>query len=157
MTVRSLLRGLVGAAALLPLSGAAVSHAAVSRGAVAPTIITVYKSPSCGCCRKWVDYMRAQGFQVVVHDLDDLTEVKTEAGVPAKLRSCHTALVGGYAIEGHVPADLVVKLLREHPKVAGLAVPGMVSGSPGMEGGAPVHYDVVAFDRAGHTLVYASR
>lgn len=122
-----------------------------------PETVTVYKSPSCGCCAKWVDHLRAAGYTVVVHDTDNPDEVMTDFAVPRQLASCHTAKVGKYVVEGHVPADLIAKALREHPAIAGLAVPGMVTGSPGMEGGAPQHYDVVAWTAAGRTSVYARR
>ena len=122
-----------------------------------PETVTVYKSPTCGCCSKWVDHLRAAGFTVVVHDTDNLDEVMTDFAVPRQLASCHTAKVGKYVVEGHVPADLIAKALREHPAIAGLAVPGMVAGSPGMEGGAAQHYDVVAWTAAGQTTVYARR
>jgi hypothetical protein len=104
-----------------------------------------------------VDLLRAAGFTVVVHDTDNLDEVMTDFAVPRQLASCHTAKVGTYVVEGHVPADLIAKALREHPAIAGLAVPGMVTGSPGMEGGAVQHYDVVAWTAAGQTSVYARR
>jgi hypothetical protein len=120
--------------------------------------MTVYKTPSCGCCAKWVDHMKAAGFKVQVQDMDDLTEIKQASGVPMKLRTCHTAVVGSYVVEGHVPADLVKKMLSEKPKMTGIAVPGMPVGSPGMESGnekAP--YDVVLFDKTGKTTVYAKR
>jgi hypothetical protein len=120
-------------------------------------VVTVYKSPSCGCCAKWVDHLRAAGFTVVVHDTDDMDEVKTDFNVPRQLASCHTAKVGSYVIEGHVPADLIARALKEHPAIAGLAVPGMVTGSPGMEGGAAQAYDIVAWTANGHTSVYAHR
>jgi hypothetical protein len=120
--------------------------------------LVVYKDPSCGCCSKWVEHMRANGFAVEAHDTSGVDGVKNQAGVPQAARSCHTGLVGGYAIEGHVPAEAVRRLLREHPAdVAGLAVPGMVTGSPGMEGPDPQHYDVIAFTKNGQTRVYASR
>lgn len=121
------------------------------------SVITVYKSPSCGCCSKWVDHLRAAGFSVVAHDTSDPAGVQRSHGVPQTLGSCHTATVGRYVIEGHVPADLIGKLLREGPAVAGLAVPGMVVGSPGMEGAGAQQYDVVAWDRQGRTRVYARR
>ncbi|HKE89986.1 MAG TPA: DUF411 domain-containing protein [Gemmatimonadales bacterium] len=123
----------------------------------AATVVTVYKSPSCGCCAKWVDHLRAAGYTVVVHDTDDLDAVMTDFNVPRQLASCHTAKVGPYVVEGHVPADLIAKALKEHPAIAGLAVPGMVTGSPGMEGGAPQSYDIVAWTVDGHTSVYAHR
>jgi hypothetical protein len=123
----------------------------------APTI-QVYKSPTCGCCSNWVTHMLRSGVRVEAHDQADVTPIKDQAGVPVQARSCHTGLIGGYAIEGHVPADVIKRLLAEHPSdVAGLAVPGMVSGSPGMDGPDPQHYDVIAFTKDGHTRVYASR
>ncbi|MGB7212591.1 MAG: DUF411 domain-containing protein [Gemmatimonadales bacterium] len=125
----------------------------------APTPITVYKSASCGCCKSWVTYMDANGFAAKAVDLaDDALEAKkAQLGVPDGVRSCHTAVAGKYLVEGHVPADLVRRLLREHPAALGLAVPGMVTGSPGMEGGTPEHYDVVLFQKDGATRTYASR
>ena len=121
-------------------------------------VMTVYKSPTCGCCQSWVDAVKAAGFTVEVHDVDDMTPVKDDAGVPADKRSCHTAIIGGYAIEGHVPPATIKKFLAEHPKAAGLAVPGMPSGSPGMEmpGQEPDHYEVIAFQADGKSSVYES-
>ncbi|MGH7590582.1 MAG: DUF411 domain-containing protein [Gemmatimonadales bacterium] len=125
----------------------------------APIPITVYKSASCGCCKSWVAYMNANGFAANAIDLSDdaLDAKKAALGVPDGVRSCHTAVVGKYLVEGHVPADLVRRLLREHPAALGLAVPGMVVGSPGMEGGTPQHYDIVLFQRNGASRTYASR
>lgn len=121
-------------------------------------LAVVYKSPTCGCCNAWVEHMRQSGFRVETHDTANVDPVKDEGHVPMNGRSCHTARVGQYVIEGHVPADVVKKLLAEHPAdVAGLTVPGMVTGSPGMEGPNPQHYDVIAFTRDGQTRVYASR
>lgn len=122
------------------------------------TEMTVYKSPTCGCCGKWIDHMKAAGFQVKVVDMDDLTEIKQASGVPMKLRTCHTAVVSGYAIEGHVPADVVKKLLAEKPAATGIAVPGMPIGSPGMEvGNQKDSYEVILFDKTGKTSVYAKK
>jgi len=120
------------------------------------TEIVVYKSPSCGCCTKWVEYLRKQGFTVVARDTSGMSAVKAELGVPDAMASCHTAMVGGYVIEGHVPAADIERLLKEHPKVVGLSVPGMVTGSPGMEGGTPEHYKVLTFDAKGATTVFSS-
>lgn len=135
-------------------------HADDAQGAVDdPTrhIVTVYKSPTCGCCQKWVEHMEEAGFTVDAHDMDDMTAVKDEHGVPSNLHSCHTAVVDGYVIEGHVPAESVVQLLTDRPDVAGLAVPGMPMGSPGMEVGNRVDpFDVVAYDEAGPIKVFAS-
>jgi hypothetical protein len=97
--------------------------------------INVYKSPSCGCCEAWADSLRANGFTMVVKDIEDLDAVKQRLGVPSSLQSCHTATVEGYVIEGHVPASDIRRLLTERPEATGLAVPGMPIGSPGMEQG----------------------
>ena len=104
-------------------------------------------------------YLRANSFPVKAEDTEDLAPIKKKHGVPSNLQACHTALVEGYVVEGHVPADLIDRLLRERPAIAGLAVPGMPSGSPGMEspGRAPEPYQVIAFERSGRTSVFASR
>ena len=122
----------------------------------APVKMTVYKTASCGCCKDWVKYMEGQGFSAAVVDMNDLSGIKRSSGVPAKLASCHTALVGGYVVEGHVPADLVKKILAERPKITGLAVPGMPVDAPGM-GNGKTPYDVIAWDKAGKTSVFAKR
>lgn len=119
--------------------------------------IKVYKDPNCGCCKLWVEHLEKNGFKVEVMDLPDLTAVKQKYGVGQELQSCHTAVVGDYTVEGHVPADLIHKMLKEKPAIAGLAVPGMPMGSPGMEGATKERYDVLTFDRAGRTTVYAQR
>ena len=120
-------------------------------------LMNVYKDPNCGCCKEWVKIMQKDGFQVTVHDTADMNAVKTSMGVPKNLQSCHTALVGQYVFEGHVPVDVIHKLLAEKPAARGLAVPGMPSGSPGMDGPTKDKYDVVLFERSGKTRVYASR
>lgn len=109
--------------------------------------MTTYRSPTCGCCGKWVDAARAAGFDVTVVPTADMQQVKAKAGVPDALLSCHTSTIGGYVVEGHVPLDAVRKLLREKPRVRGIAVPGMPLGSPGMEvhGAGSEPFDVVAF------------
>jgi hypothetical protein len=130
-------------------------------GAAAQTAqltVDVYKSPTCGCCGKWIERLRAVGFQVRTTDVPDVSRIKDSRGVPRTVRSCHTAFVGGYVVEGHVPASDVRRLLRERPKVVGIGVNGMPAGSPGMEvPGVPADpYDVVAFDARGKTTVFAS-
>ena len=146
-----LTRALQGAAlvALSPL---------VRRAHAAPPAMTVYKDPNCGCCAQWVTHVRQAGFAVTVRDTADMDGVKASFGVPAALQSCHTARVGRYSIEGHVPADLIQRLLKEGPEARGLAVPGMPVGSPGMEMGARKdRYDILLFDKTGRTTVFATR
>jgi hypothetical protein len=109
----------------------------------------VYKTPTCGCCEKWVEHVRANGFRVVVHEVSSTAEHQKRFGVPQKLASCHTARVGGYTIEGHVPAADVQRLLKTRPKAVGLAVPGMPMGSPGMEGPRADPYSVLLFQATG--------
>lgn len=122
-------------------------------------IVRVYKSPTCGCCAAWVDHLREEGFQVEVQEGREVTAAKVELGVPAGVQSCHTAVVDGYVVEGHVPADAIRDLLSRAPEVAGLAVPGMPVGSPGMEveDGRQDPYDILTFDAAGVTEVFDSR
>jgi hypothetical protein len=119
--------------------------------------MVVYKRETCGCCNQWIDHVKAAGFRVSAKDREDLVDIKQRYGITGALASCHTAVVEGYAVEGHVPADVIQRLLRERPEVAGIAVPGMPQGSPGMEG--PVHerYNVIAFDGRGGMRVYESR
>ena len=128
---------------------------ACAESAAAATL-TVTKTASCGCCSGWVEHMKKAGFTIQVHDVDDVTPSANRLGVPTKLRSCHTAEIGGYAIEGHVPAADVRRLLAMRPKAAGIAVPGMVMGSPGMEGGNAQPYKTILFDKAGNTRLFAS-
>ncbi len=125
--------------------------------AQAAPAMMVYKDPNCGCCKSWVSLMRAAGFEISARDTPDMPAIKQRYKVPAALASCHTALVGGYVVEGHVPADLITRLLKEKPKVLGLTVPGMPIGSPGMEGGTREAYEVLTFDAAGKTTVFARR
>ena len=117
--------------------------------------ITVYKSPTCGCCSKWVSHLHANGFEVEAIDRQNMNDVKLDAGIPRQLASCHTAKIGGYVIEGHVPAADIKRLLKERPDVAGLAVPGMPMGSPGMEGHRQDRYEVLTFTGSGDTAVFS--
>jgi hypothetical protein len=122
-----------------------------------PQMVEVFKSPTCGCCANWVKHLEAAGFTTRVTDVEDITTVKTKHGVPGRLQSCHTAIVGGYVLEGHVPAADVQRLLKNKPAIVGVAVPGMPIGSPGMEVGSTVQrYDVLTFDKQGQTSVFAS-
>ena len=120
-------------------------------------LVEVFKTPTCGCCAKWVEHMRAGGFTVRTTDLADISEIKTTRGVPDQVQSCHTAVVNGYVVEGHVPAEDVHRLLKEKPAVAGIAVGGMPTGSPGMEypGTKAQPYNVMAFDKNGAVRVFA--
>ena len=120
-----------------------------------PTI-TVYKDPNCGCCKKWIEHLVRNGYRVDAKDTPGMSEIKQTLGVPDRITSCHTAVVNGYLIEGHVPAADIDRLLAQKPTIAGLAVPGMPMGSPGMEGGASQRYQVLAFDKTGKTRVFAS-
>ena len=117
--------------------------------------ITVYKSPLCGCCGAWVAHMRKAGHSMKVIEMEDLTAIKKMTGVGEHLQSCHTAVVDGYVIEGHVPASDVARLLSEKPSARGLSVPGMPIGSPGMEGPDPETYDVLLFGKDGSSKVFA--
>ena len=123
--------------------------------AAAQTII-VYKSPTCGCCTGWVDYLRDEGFSIETIDLEDLDPIKEKYGVKRQLQSCHTALVDGYVIEGHVPVDDIRRVLKEKPDIRGLTAPGMPPMSPGMASLVPKNYDVLSFDEEGGIEVYSS-
>jgi len=123
----------------------------------APTAV-VYRTPTCGCCGKWVDHLRRGGFEVEVREVESTAGIRAELSVPAQLTSCHTAVVGDYWVEGHVPADLVQRLLDEQPDdIAGIAVPAMPAGSPGMESPRPVEYDIIAYGKDGKFYRYARR
>jgi hypothetical protein len=126
-----------------------------SQPAMAEDII-VYKSPTCGCCKKWVKHLEKEGFKVTSKDVRNMKPVKNMFGVDRKFQSCHTAKVGGYFIEGHVPASDIKKLLKEKPEIKGLAVPGMPMGSPGMEGHRKDKYNVITIDKNNKTTVYSS-
>jgi len=121
------------------------------------TDVEMYKSPNCECCTGWAEHLRKAGFSVTVHKRDDMDAIKRKYGVPEKLASCHTAVVDGYILEGHVPAQDVERLLKEHPKVAGLTAPGMPMKSPGMQavGRSPQGYDVLAFDKDGTSKIFS--
>lgn len=115
-----------------------------------PLEITVYRSPTCNCCGKWIKHMKKHQFKVTDIVSDDMNAVKNKYGVPSKLASCHTAVINGYVIEGHVPAGDIKELIKTTPDVVGLSVPGMPMGTPGMEmGGRKDPFDVIAFDKEG--------
>lgn len=122
------------------------------------TEVVVYKTRSCGCCNKWVEHLRDNDFDVVVNVVSETTSARTQAGVPPEMASCHTAIVGDYWVEGHVPADLIRKMLTEQPEgIRGIAVPGMPQGSPGMESPNPSTYKILSVDDKGEVEVFAIR
>jgi len=150
---RSARRGLLLALAAIPL--------ALSAGAAQKLpAVEVFKTPACGCCDDWIKHLQANGFQVTPINVPDLAPVRARLGMPARYGSCHTARVGGYLVEGHVPAREVRRLLRERPQAIGIAVPGMPIGSPGMDGpiykGLQQPYDVLLVQRDGSARVFAS-
>jgi hypothetical protein len=146
-------------AGMLVTSGAAggLMAARLPSGAVRPLPITIYKSSTCGCCAKWVDYLRTNGFATTVRDENDMDRVKGRLGVPQAVRSCHTAVVAKYLVEGHVPAADIRRMVAEQPRVMGLAVPGMPPGTPGMAASENEvgDFEVVSFQKGGETRTFA--
>lgn len=140
-----------------PPAAVVASQPAQAAGADSATTLVVYKEATCPCCNKWVEYMQTNGFRVVTYNVTDLDAVKQKHDIAGNLQSCHTTEVGGYFVEGHVPVDLVRKLLAERPRIAGITVPGMPVGSPGMEVGPPEPYDILSVDSAGRTAIYGSK
>ena len=137
-----------------------MAGAARAAATAAAPVVEVWKSPTCGCCGDWIKHLEASGFKVKVNEVPDTAPVRARVGIAARYGSCHTALVGGYALEGHVPAREIRRLLKERPDALGLAVPGMPIGSPGMDGpeykGQKQPYDVVLLAQGGGASVYAS-
>ncbi|PHQ25104.1 metal-binding protein [Marinobacter guineae] len=135
---------------------AALSFSTTALAAGAAQSIHVYKSPTCGCCTDWVKHMEENGFEVEVTETNNLNPIKADAGLTPALASCHTAFIGDYVIEGHVPASDIQRLITEAPKATGLSVPGMPMGSPGMEiGDRKDHYKVILFNEAGQTRIFS--
>ena len=144
-------------ARILPTLACGAALGLAAPAFASPDEVVMYKDPNCGCCGKWAEHMRTHGFKVKEVATTQMGQVKGEAGVPQALGSCHTARVGGYVVEGHVPAADVRRMLTEKPAIAGISAPGMPMGSPGMEGPYPAdRYDVVSFDAQGRTAVFAS-
>jgi len=142
---------------LLVLSAVAAAAAVLPAKAAGLPQVEVFKNPDCGCCTAWADHLKAAGFPVKITAVDDTSVIRKRHGIPENLGSCHTAVVAGYAIEGHVPAADVKRLLALKPAVAGLSVPGMPVGSPGMEVGTRQDpYQVLLVDKAGRSTVFAS-
>lgn len=133
----------------------AISLLAAFNPTLAAERVEVFKSPYCGCCEKWVEHMRKAGFVVVSRNVDDVPGARKLSGMPERFGSCHTAKVGGYVVEGHVPAADVERLLKEKPKAIGLAAPGMPQGSPGMETSQPQAYDTLLVQADGSYKVFA--
>ncbi len=156
---RNALRTL-GALAVAPLAAPFAAALIPPAHAQALPAVEVFKTPSCGCCGDWIKHLEANGFKVTAVNVPDLTPVRAKLGMPAKYGSCHTARVGGYLVEGHVPAREVKRLLREKPQAIGISVPGMPIGSPGMDGpvykGMQQPYDVVLVQTDGSSRVFAS-
>ena len=152
------IRNITFAAAAIAVAGlGAATYAQMKPVSSRPTAV-VYKTSTCGCCSMWVDHLKAAGFQVETKDVssDEVRAVSKAAGLKDEGTSCHTAKIGNYVVEGHVPASDIQKMLAEKPAIAGIAAPGMPMGSPGMEqGGAKEAYDVIAFTKDGKTSVYA--
>lgn len=148
--------GIAGLAALLT-NAPAQANGTIGDASAGDAVVTVYRSPTCGCCKAWEDHLRENGFTVESIETSSVAAVKVENDVPRPLQSCHTALVDGYVVEGHVPAGDIARMLRERPDVRGLAVPGMPIGSPGMEvAGRPAQsYEVFAFSDDGSSEVWA--
>lgn len=147
MNLQSVLsrRAMLASSAALLLAGPA---------SAAREAVRVYKSSSCGCCSLWIEHLRAHGFEATGHDVDDMAALRARLGVPRELGSCHTAVVGGYLIEGHVPANEILRLLREQPVAAGLSVPGMPRGAPGMPSEITDDFSVLLFQASGRHVVY---
>jgi hypothetical protein len=146
---------LAAALVTISLTTAAVRGVSSAPAAKKPTI-TVYKDPNCGCCKNWIAYLAKHGYTVDAKDTPNMTEIKHSLGVPDALTACHTAVVNGYLIEGHVSAEDIDRLLAQKPTIAGIAVPGMPMSSPGMDGPRTQGYKVLSFDKTGKTKVFAS-
>jgi len=129
---------------------------ALSAGGVQAADVVVYKSATCGCCNGWIKHMEANGFKVKAQNVSDLDAIKRRYGVTPNLASCHTAIIDGYVVEGHVPASDVKRLLRERPKVKGITAPGMPQSAPGMDAPYKQPYQTLTFDDAGRVQVFAT-
>lgn len=145
--MKTLIRSAIGAALLALTFGV---HAGESQ-----PVVEVYKSPTCGCCKQWITHLEQNGFEVKAHDVADVNAARRAFGMPQHLGACHTAKVGNYLVEGHVPAADIRKLLKAKPAALGLAVPGMPPGSPGMETPRPVNYETLLVGKDGSTKVFA--
>jgi hypothetical protein len=143
--------------AVVLMAASGLAYGAAAQSTTALPKVTVYKTSSCGCCRLWVDHMKANGFEVQAMDVSaaDVRGISRAAGLKEQDTSCHTSKIGAYTVEGHVPAADIKRMLKEKPAIAGIAAPGMPQGSPGMEQGTKEPYDVIAFKKDGTSTVYA--
>jgi hypothetical protein len=141
---------------MLNLAALAVAGIAGRAGAAVLPEMLVYKSPTCGCCNDWVKHLRTNGFTVKTVEVTDFGPIRTRFGVPDRFAACHTAVIDGYVVEGHVPASAVKRLLAEKPSAVGIGVPGMPNGAPGMEGPKPEPFSAVVFDERGRSKVFES-
>ncbi|MFZ2301800.1 MAG: DUF411 domain-containing protein [Gallionella sp.] len=159
LPAHALLRGLILCAALAVAwpSMAQQPRAGSEQAASVQALpaVDVYKSPQCGCCKFWAEHLQKNGFTVTLHDVNDIPATRKKLGMPNRYGSCHTAKVGQYLVEGHVPAADIKKLLEKKPKAIGLAVPAMPPGSPGMESDEPVPYDTLLVGKDGKAKVFA--
>ena len=136
----------------LLITASALALAGPARAATSP--VTLYKSPECGCCEGYVDYLRHSGFAVTSKATNELAEISRKAGIPAELQGCHTAFIGDYVVDGHVPVEAINKLLDERPAIKGISLPGMPEGSPGMAGTKSAPFTVFAINADGKSSVY---
>ena len=161
MNIKSILTiGVVVAIGVLVFIARSPSDASVEPSSTSPSadVVTVYKTEACGCCLNWVDHLKTNDFSVEVINVASTATTREKFGVPPQLLSCHTGSINGYWVEGHVPADLVKKLITDKPDdIRGISAPGMPMGSPGMDGPNPVQYDIIAYHADGTTSVYATR
>ena len=140
-----------------PAAAAPATAATLTAAGTTDTLaVATWKTPTCGCCSAWVDYMRKHGYRVSATDVADVGPVKRQHGLPEDMESCHTSLIGGYVVEGHVPVEDIRRMLAERPNIIGIAAPGMPHGSPGMESGIVHKYNVMAIGKDGSKTVWAA-
>jgi len=154
LPARAMLRSLALCAALTAAWPAMAQPLRSDSGQILP-VVEVYKSPQCGCCKAWAEHLQKNGFTVSLHDVDDVPAARKKLGMPSRFGSCHTAKIGQYLVEGHVPAADIKRLLKQHPNALGLAVPSMPPGSPGMEGERSVPYDTLLVGEDGNAKIFA--
>ena len=149
------MKKLFGFTSLAAAGSAAVLAMSLNAAPLAAETVTLYKNPQCGCCESYADYLRENGFEVDVKPTQDLVQISSDAGIPEDFQGCHTSFIGGYVISGHVPIDVVKKVLSEKPDIAGVTLPGMPMGSPGMGGAKQEPFKVYAIEEGVDPTVYA--